>query len=62
MSNMLGESESNLGKAFEEAEINIPAIIFIDKIDSIVKFFKGAAHFNCIFLYIYIRLQRKSFT
>ncbi|KAI8448493.1 hypothetical protein BY996DRAFT_7586331 [Phakopsora pachyrhizi] len=59
MSNMLGESESNLGKAFEEAEINIPAIIFIDKIDSIVKFFKGAAHFNCIFLYIYKAAKKK---
>ncbi|CAH7688270.1 P-loop containing nucleoside triphosphate hydrolase protein [Phakopsora pachyrhizi] len=35
MSKMAGENESNLGKAFEEAEINIPAIIFIDKIDSI---------------------------
>ncbi|KAI8455226.1 hypothetical protein BY996DRAFT_6524805 [Phakopsora pachyrhizi] len=30
-----GRSESNLGKAFEEAEINIPARIFIDIIDSI---------------------------
>jgi len=30
-----GESESNLRKAFEEAEKNAPAIIFIDEIDSI---------------------------
>ena len=30
-----GESESNLRKAFEEAEKNSPAIIFIDEIDSI---------------------------
>ena len=29
------ESESNLRKAFEEAEKNAPAIIFIDEIDSI---------------------------
>merc|ERR1711988_1668104 len=30
-----GESESNLRKAFEEAEKNAPAIIFIDELDSI---------------------------
>ncbi|KAF3965131.1 hypothetical protein CMV_010658 [Castanea mollissima] len=30
-----GESESNLRKAFEEAEKNAPSIIFIDEIDSI---------------------------
>lgn len=35
MSKMAGESESNLRKAFEEAESNAPAIIFIDEIDSI---------------------------
>eukprot|EP00754_Rhynchopus_humris_P025647 Rhum_TRINITY_DN14955_c3_g1::Rhum_TRINITY_DN14955_c3_g1_i1::g.130039::m.130039/K13525/VCP, CDC48; transitional endoplasmic reticulum ATPase len=35
MSKMSGESESNLRKAFEEAEKNAPAIIFIDEIDSI---------------------------
>ncbi|KAJ7055194.1 P-loop containing nucleoside triphosphate hydrolase protein [Mycena amicta] len=34
MSKMAGESESNLRKAFEEAEKNSPAIIFIDEIDS----------------------------
>ncbi|KAF4473074.1 cell division control Cdc48, partial [Fusarium agapanthi] len=33
MSKMAGESESNLRKAFEEAEKNSPAIIFIDEID-----------------------------
>merc|ERR1712183_1067787 len=32
MSKMAGESESNLRKAFEEAEKNAPAIIFIDEI------------------------------
>jgi transitional endoplasmic reticulum ATPase len=32
---MAGEAESNLRKAFEEAEKNAPAIIFIDEIDSI---------------------------
>jgi len=35
MSKMAGESESNLRKAFEEAEKNSPAIIFIDEVDSI---------------------------
>jgi transitional endoplasmic reticulum ATPase len=35
MSKMAGESESNLRKAFEEAEKNCPAIIFIDEIDSV---------------------------
>merc|ERR1719504_404231 len=35
MSKMAGEAEANLRKAFEEAEKNAPAIIFIDEIDSI---------------------------
>nr|TKR74870.1 hypothetical protein D5086_0000290640 [Populus alba] len=35
MSRMAGESEQNLRKAFEEAEKNAPAIIFIAEIDSI---------------------------
>ena len=35
MSKMAGESESNLRKAFAEAEKNAPSIIFIDEIDSI---------------------------
>ncbi|CAM9576136.1 unnamed protein product [Chrysoparadoxa australica] len=35
MSKLSGESETNLRKAFEEAENNSPAIIFIDEIDSI---------------------------
>jgi len=35
MSKMAGESESNLRKAFEEADKNAPSIIFIDEIDSI---------------------------
>merc|ERR1711979_134988 len=35
MSKMAGEAESNLRRAFEEAEKNAPAIIFIDEIDSI---------------------------
>eukprot|EP00971_Amphidinium_carterae_P259579 5150511-Amphidinium_carterae.1 len=32
---MAGEAESNLRRAFEEAEKNAPSIIFIDEIDSI---------------------------
>ena len=35
MSKMAGDSEANLRRAFEEAEANSPAIIFIDEIDSI---------------------------
>ncbi|CAL5052125.1 unnamed protein product [Urochloa decumbens] len=35
MSKLAGESESNLRKAFGEAEKNAPSIIFIDEIDSI---------------------------
>eukprot|EP01053_Blabericola_migrator_P004684 Blabericola_migrator_1__4683@NODE_2474_length_2707_cov_601_571591_g1551_i0_p1_GENE_NODE_2474_length_2707_cov_601_571591_g1551_i0NODE_2474_length_2707_cov_601_571591_g1551_i0_p1_ORF_typecomplete_len577_score120_94AAA/PF00004_29/3_7e45AAA/PF00004_29/8_9e42AAA_lid_3/PF17862_1/9_2e17AAA_lid_3/PF17862_1/2e13RuvB_N/PF05496_12/2_6e12RuvB_N/PF05496_12/2_3e10AAA_2/PF07724_14/1_3e09AAA_2/PF07724_14/2_7e06AAA_5/PF07728_14/2_6e09AAA_5/PF07728_14/2_8e06AAA_16/PF13191_6/2_5e06AAA_16/PF13191_6/2_4e06AAA_22/PF1 len=35
MSKMAGEAESNLRRAFEEAENQAPAIIFIDEIDSI---------------------------
>jgi len=35
MSKMAGDAEKNLRNAFEEAEKNSPAIIFIDEIDSI---------------------------
>ncbi|KAI3379083.1 hypothetical protein SNEBB_005246 [Seison nebaliae] len=35
MSKLAGESESNLRKAFEQAEKNAPAIIFIDELDAI---------------------------
>merc|ERR1712241_472164 len=35
MSKMAGEAEANLRRAFEEADKNAPAIIFIDEIDSI---------------------------
>ena len=35
MSKMAGEAERNLRKAFEEAEKNSSAIIFLDEIDSI---------------------------
>lgn len=36
MSKMAGEAEGNLRKAFEEAEKNSPAIIFIDELDSML--------------------------
>jgi len=35
MSKMAGESEQNLRRAFEEAEKNAPAIIFIDEVDAV---------------------------
>lgn len=35
MSKLAGESESNLRKAFDVAEKNAPAIIFIDELDAI---------------------------
>jgi transitional endoplasmic reticulum ATPase len=35
MSKMAGEGESNLRKAFEEAEKSSPAFVFIDEIDFI---------------------------
>lgn len=35
MSKLAGESESNLRKAFEEAEKMAPSIIFIDELDAI---------------------------
>merc|ERR1712168_1661379 len=35
MSKLAGESESNLRRAFEEAEKNAPAIVFIDEVDAI---------------------------
>jgi hypothetical protein len=44
MSNMVGESESNLRKTFEEAEKSSPAIIFIDSIAPNLKRVKGALH------------------
>uniref|UniRef100_A0A8R7RC17 Cell division cycle protein 48-like protein n=1 Tax=Triticum urartu TaxID=4572 RepID=A0A8R7RC17_TRIUA len=51
MSKMDGESESNLRKAFEEAEKNVPSIIFIDEIDSIApnreKTLLGAGQQQC---------------
>lgn len=46
MSKLAGESESNLRKAFEEAEKMAPSIIFIDELDAIAPkrekvFYKG---------------------
>lgn len=36
MSKLVGESESNLRKVFEEVEKNVFVIIFIDELDVIV--------------------------
>uniref|UniRef100_A0A8C9TKB7 vesicle-fusing ATPase n=1 Tax=Scleropages formosus TaxID=113540 RepID=A0A8C9TKB7_SCLFO len=47
MSKLAGESESNLRKAFEEAEKNAPAIIFIDELDAIApKREKGSGYWD----------------
>lgn len=35
MGKVAGESETNLRRAFEEAEENAPSIVFIDEVDSI---------------------------
>ena len=48
MSKLAEESESNLRKAFEEAEKNAPAIIFIDELDAI------APKREKVFLYLFI--------
>lgn len=47
MSKLAGESESNLRKAFEEADKNAPAIIFIDELDAIAPKREKV----CIFIY-----------
>jgi len=54
MSKMAGESESNLRKAFEEAERHAPAIIFFDEIDAIApKRKKVCNYFNLFFMFSY---------
>ena len=49
MSKLAGESESNLRKAFEEAEKNAPAIIFIDELDAIAPKREKVGNPNWIF-------------
>lgn len=57
MSKLAGESESNLRKAFEEAEKNAPAIIFIDELDAIApKREKVSLH-----VYIFLELDHSLF-
>jgi len=51
MSKLAGESESNLRKAFEEAEKNAPAIIFIDELDAIAP--KREKVSRCLTLQVY---------
>ena len=48
MSKLAGESESNLRKAFEEAEKNAPAIIFIDELDAIAPKREKVSYSECI--------------
>jgi len=61
MSKLAGESESNLRKAFEEAEKNAPAIIFIDELDAIApkreKVFSFAVHQTIFLKSIHWKLQ-----
>ena len=57
MSKLAGESESNLRKAFEEAEKNSPAIIFIDELDAIAPK-REKVSMNHFILYTYKLLLR----
>ena len=50
MSKMAGESESNLRRAFEQAEKNAPSIIFIDEVDAI------APKRDKVFVYTFFRI------
>lgn len=57
MSKLAGESESNLRKAFEEAEKNAPAIIFIDELDAIAP--KREKVISCVlcnpFIFVFLK-------
>lgn len=57
MSKLAGESESNLRKAFEEAEKNSPAIIFIDELDAIAPK-REKVSINYFILYTYKLILR----
>lgn len=62
MSKLAGESESNLRKAFEEADKNAPAIIFIDELDAIApKREKVSYTFSIVCLYECMRTQIYTF-
>lgn len=59
MSKLAGESESNLRKAFEEAEKQSPAIIFIDELDAIApKREKVSASMICREWIVYFGIRR----
>lgn len=58
MSKMAGESESNLRKAFEEAEKNSPAIIFIDEIDSIAPKREKVSRYSTIQISMLTKIRR----
>ena len=51
MSKMAGESESNLRKAFEEAEAKAPSIIFIDGLSLYIHY---SVLIFVLYIYIYI--------
>ena len=61
MSKLAGESESNLRKAFEEAEKNAPAIIFIDELDAIApkreKVFSYASRYSFCLLRFHVLIN-----
>lgn len=60
MSKLAGESESNLRKAFEEAEKNAPAIIFIDELDAIAPKREKVKTFCSALGYVHLYLEPPS--
>lgn len=58
MSKLAGESESNLRKAFEEADKNAPAIIFIDELDAIAPKREKVINLVLVTVYSFIENSR----